>query len=58
MDLPALTNLDGTPLDRRPLNLLRGHGRLLLLFCGALAADVGMQAAFVLQSGGTIPARE
>jgi len=52
MDLPALTNLDGTPIDDRPWNPLRGHGRLMLLFFSALAADVSMHAAFLLMSGG------
>lgn len=52
MNYPALTNLDGTPIDDRPWDPLRGHRRLLLLFLGALAADVSMQAAFVLMSGG------
>jgi hypothetical protein len=52
MDLPALRNLDGTPIDERPWNPLRGHGRLLLLSLGALAADVSMHAAFVFMSGG------
>lgn len=51
MDLPALTNLDGTPLDVRPWSPLRGRGRLLLLFFGALAADVTMRLAFLLMSG-------
>jgi len=51
MDYPALTNLDGTPIDDRPWNPLRGRWRILLLFFGALAADVAMRLAFLLMSG-------
>jgi len=51
MDYPALTNLDGTPIDDRPWNPLRGRWRILLLFFGALAADVAMRLASLLMSG-------
>ena len=55
MDFPALTNLDGTPIDDRPWNPLRGRWQLALLFSGALAADVAMRLAFLLMSGGLPP---
>ena len=51
MDFPALTNLDGTPIDDRPWNPLRGRWQLVLLFSGALAADVAMRFAFLVMSG-------